>query len=160
METLIEDCLTYDPDTGLFKWVNPGGSGVFKQGWFAGTIDNSYAHIRVNRKKYKAHRLAWFLMKGEWPKNQIDHIDGNRSNNKFNNLRDVTPSVNMQNMKKPNGLNTLGYLGVHFDNARQKYTARLTLNGKKEFLGRFETAEEAYEAYLQAKRLRHEGNTL
>jgi len=160
MEPLIEDCLTYHPDTGLFKWINPKGSGVFKQDWFAGTIDQGYAHIRVSGKKHKAHRLAWYLMTGDWPKHQIDHIDGNRSNNKFSNLRDVTPSVNMQNLKQPNKLNTTGYMGVHFDNARQKYIARLTLNRYKHFLGRFDTAEEAYKIYLEAKRKMHEGNTL
>ena len=160
MTHLIEDRITYNPDTGLFKWLDTEGSGVFKKDWFAGTEDNGYLKIRINQKGYRAHRLAWYLMTGDWPKHQIDHIDGNRANNKFSNLRDVTCSVNMQNMKKPSSSNNSGFLGVHFDSARQKYTSRLTINGKKLFLGRFDSAEEAYDVYLAAKRKLHEGNTL
>lgn len=89
--------MEYNPDTGLFRWKQVrGGPQSFE--WRPGTPKgDGYYLIRVNNRLYRAHRLAWFYMYGDWPVKQIDHIDGNRGNNKIKNLRDVSGSKNMEN---------------------------------------------------------------
>lgn len=81
--------LSYNPDTGIF--TKPNGNR-------AGTLHNSgYRYIQINNKAYAEHRLAWYYCFHEWPENQIDHIDRNRSNNSIDNLREVTNRVNARN---------------------------------------------------------------
>lgn len=155
---LIEDQITYDPDTGLFKWLEYNQPRK-KKGWFSGTDrGNGYLVIKINNKLVRTHRLAWYLMKGEWPKNQIDHIDGSRSNNKLSNLRDVPQAENMQNRQKVRVDSKTGVLGVAHQ--RGRYRAYIRINGKKKNLGTFDTPEQAHQAYLEAKRKYHKGNTL
>jgi hypothetical protein len=98
-------------------------------------------------------RLAWFYTTGAWPKDQIDHIDGNKSNNRFANLREATPSQNTQNQRRAMRTNKLGILGVIL--ARGKFRAQIWFDGKNKFLGYFATAEAAHAAYLAAKRKFH-----
>ena len=108
--------------------------------------------IKINNKSYKAHRLAWLYMTGSFPKNVIDHKDGNPSNNVFSNIREATSSENKQNEKKRND-NTSGYVGV--GKRGNKYVANIGVNKQKIFLGYFTTPELAYESYLKAKSKLH-----
>lgn len=119
-----------------------------------------YLFFTHKGKKYAAHRVAWFLHYGSWPKNQIDHINGNPSDNRICNLRDVTGSVNMQNLRVPRRDGTSGYLGVTWNKQAKKWKAQIRVNGEKKFLGYFLDAKEAFEAYLNAKRKWHEGCTI
>lgn len=100
-----------------------------------------YQDINIEGKVYKAHRLAWFYIYGAWPIKEIDHKNGNKLDNRINNLRDVSRTLNAQNhIKKPkeNGLPE----GVR-KNKRGKFDARIGFNNKSYFLGEYETPEEA-----------------
>lgn len=115
-------------------------------------------NIKLNGIPYQAHRLAWLYIYKDWPKQFIDHINGNPSDNRIENLRDVSNSVNIQNQKKAQYGNRSGSLGVQ--KVGNKYSARITINKKLTYIGTFETPNEAHDAYLSVKRKLHEGNTL
>ena len=86
----IYNLLHYNPDTGLFMWKERRSPACTK-GWFTGNVNGrGYATIRIDGKLYLAHRLAWLLMTGSFPQKRLDHIDRNKLNNKFNNLREAT----------------------------------------------------------------------
>jgi hypothetical protein len=99
-------------------------------------------------------------MTGLWPQNDIDHRDGDKKNNRFSNLRDVTTQVNIQNQRRATKANKSGLLGAAFNRRLGKYVSGIGVAGRTVYLGVFETAIEAHEAYLKAKRQLHEGNTL
>jgi len=104
-----------------------------------------YCVVRLDKKPYAllAHRLAWYLHYGELPNNQLDHIDGDKSNNKIDNLRDVTNQQNHFNETRAKG-----YI---WEKRYQKFKAYIKLNGKLIHLGRFDAEQEARAAYLEAK---------
>ena len=99
-------------------------------------------------------------MYGEMPKQNIDHINGIRDDNRIENLRDVSQKINLQNKRNPNANSTSKFLGVCWHKSRNKWQSQIAVNGKDKYLGLFETAELAHEAYLIAKRELHEGCTL
>lgn len=134
----------------------------YKAGTIAiGTLSHGYVRVSVDGKIYAAHRLAWLWVTGEWPTRDIDHIDGNRANNRWSNLRDVSRSMNLENMREAKSNNrSTGLLGAHLHRQTGRYTSRIQVKGKDQHLGMFATAEEAHRAYVAAKRLHHEGNTL
>lgn len=104
--------LKYDQETGKFSWLYS----KYRQrvGDIAGTLrDNGYIQIGINRRLYRAHRLAIFYMTGSWPKDDedVDHIDGNRANNSYTNLRVCSRSENMHNCQKHSD-NTSGVKGI------------------------------------------------
>lgn len=154
MKMDIQDELHYDPDTGIFTWKYDKCSRA-RIGSIAGTITpTGYIQICLNGKLYRAHRLAFVLMTGELPPNYVDHIDGCKSNNAWSNLRLCTQSENLQNNKI--GLtNTSGFLGVSADLGRGKWSAKIQVGGKTINIGRFNTKEEAAEAYLAKKKQVH-----
>ena len=147
----------YSPDTGAFTWlVNRPRVRV---GSPAGCVGlRGYLCIKIRGRLYAAHRLAWLYMTGEWPSQTTDHINGVRTDNRFTNLRDVSASANAQNMRTPPVNNTTGFLGV--TQRRGKFEAQIALLGSKLWLGAHATPEAAHEAYIEAKRNIHEGNTL
>lgn len=156
----VRKLLNYDKDTGIFTWnVRPRGNRVHKDNT-AGCISNqrNMVLIGIEGKIYLAHRLAWLWVHGEWPKNHIDHIDGNPNNNSIANLRDVSRSVNQQNRKGPAKHNKSGLMGAYKRYGHWK--ADIRVNGKTIYLGAFETKEEAHEAFIQAKRKLHPGCTI
>lgn len=159
---LVKEILDYNPETGLFTWKIPTAKCV-SVGDLAGSLkaqSAGYVNINIFQRRYGAHRLAWFYMTGEWPKFEIDHINGCRSDNRFANLRDVTRQVNAQNLKK--GRSNTGLLGVSYVMRRGKgsYRAGIKANNKSINLGNYSTAEAAHAVYLEAKRRLHQGNTL
>jgi hypothetical protein len=107
---------------------------------------------------YLEHRVIWLWVTGEWPLHGIDHIDGVKDNNRWANLRDVSPSVNSQNTKRAKAGSSTGLLGVTRMGSR--FQAKIMTRGKMAYLGTFATGQLAHEAYLAAKRELHEGNTL
>lgn len=141
--------LEYDPITGKFTWkVAKGGKRVGDE---AGSVnDQGYVLIRINRIIYRAHRIAWIMIKGYSPEGEIDHIDGNRSNNSWSNLRDVPRLENKRNQGKVT-TNTSGHNGVMWYKAGQKWHAQITVEGKTIHLGYFEKIEEAVKARKQAE---------
>ena len=155
----LKKILNYEPDTGEFHWkIKP--SKRFPAGMKAGTLVNGYIRIHTKGRLYGAHRLAWLYVYGVEPQYQIDHINGNSSDNRISNLRQATALENMQNIRKPQKNNSHGTLGVTYDPVKDRWRARITINGKRKYLGRFKSKEQAYEAFLQAKRAHHPFNTL
>lgn len=152
--------LSYDPRDGLFRWIAPPNQSI-RRGEVAGSKHPRYGYIRigVDGRYYMAHRLAWLYVCGRWPEHHIDHINGDRADNRIENLRDVTSSVNSQNQRKahPNNKGS-GLLGVSQNH--WKWTARIKVGGRQLNLGTYDAPEEAHAAYLTAKRQLHEGCTL
>lgn len=122
----------------------------------AGSI-NTYGYVSIGLygKDYLAHRLVWLYVHGNWPVNDIDHINGNRLDNRIENLRDVTRSENLQNLRKAKPTNKLGVLGVSKNYPSGGFSARIRINGEIVRLGSFETVELANAAYLASKRVHH-----
>jgi hypothetical protein len=164
MTTLREaaqQAISYNAETGVFTWLD-GAWHKRNRGVQAGSKKrNGYIEIQFNGKMLKAHRLAWMLVYGELADDvEIDHIDGNRSNNRLSNLRAVDRSINQQNQRKARSDSTSGLLGVSWYSAGDKWKADIRVNGKKKHLGYFHCKDAAHQAYLNAKRVMHEGNTL
>jgi hypothetical protein len=123
-------------------------------GDIAGYLNNDgYIEIKINNILYKAHRLAWLYITGNWPIYEVDHVEGvNIPNfNKFSNLRDVQHIKNMWNIQGLIKTNTTGFRGVCFNKYRNKYYAQIKVNNKVKWLGYFNTPEEASVAYEEAK---------
>lgn len=151
----LKELINYDCDSGIFTWIKKrAGINIEKQ---AGCIrKDGYRLIRIDNKLDYAHRIAWFYMTGNYPENLIDHINGNRDDNRFVNLRDVTSSVNLQNRKELNSKNTIsGFAGVQKNH--KKWQAIIWLNYKRILIGSFLTKEDAHQAYLDKKTEIHEG---
>lgn len=153
----LRELYSYDRETGLFTPVHdlPGRRKI-------GTANKrGYLRINIDNRPQYAHRLAWLYMHGSWPKGVIDHINGNPSDNRACNLRDVTLAENSQNerMARPNN-KSAGLLGVTKCKNSDRYFSRVTLSGKSIYVGCFRTAREAHEAYLAVKREVHPACTL
>lgn len=145
--------IDYNPETGIFTWImkKPLSRGRLskKIGRIVGWSANGYLAVTINNKDYYLHRLAWFYMTGEWPEHDIDHKDLNKKNNKWNNLRKATHIENCRN-RFINKNNTSGYKGVSWDKKNKKWAANIHINYKKKFIGYYNTAELAHEAYCKA----------
>jgi hypothetical protein len=153
------DRVSYNPKTGVFTWLKKVGRG--NKGNIAGHINkHGYLQIQCDRKKYQAHRIAWFMTYGKWPDGDIDHINGVRTDNRIENLRDVSRSNNLKNQRKPKANNKSGFLGVYWHKGDSKWIAKIKINGKNKHLGSFENPAIAHTAYLTAKRESHEGCTI
>lgn len=159
-QTQLRHRLTYDPSTGHFTWANPNKYRPEYKGQLAGTLHKyGYVHISVDGKVYKAHRLAWLYIHGAWPLHHIDHINGQRADNRITNLRDVTMSQNAENRKQAREGHACGFLGVVWRARNKKYEARISIEKRYKYLGLYATAEEAHAAYLAAKRAGHRSFT-
>lgn len=121
---------------------------------------DGYLFAMLDGKTYALHRLAWFYVHNVWPDGEVDHINGVRSDNRIDNLRTVTKTVNQQNRRKAARHNKSGFLGVHWCRCKNKWRATISVDGRNKSLGRFETPEAAYAAYVEAKRKLHVGGTL
>lgn len=141
---LLKELLYYDQKTGIFTWKQRKGN--VKKGTQAGTVNaEGYIVIQVNKKQYKAHRLAFFYMTERWPTGQIDHINHNKSDNRWKNLRDVTNRENQHNRIDNNK-----YIGVSFKKQAKKWRACIKINSKTIHLGYFENPKEGAEVYQLA----------
>lgn len=148
----LKAMLNYDEKTGVFSWAKPHGK--MRQGRQAGYLSwNGYIEIKINKRVYLAHRLAWLFVHGNFPSEHTDHIDGNRANNAISNLREASIAQNLQNQRVAYERNSSGMLGVH--KARGKWKAQISVGGKTIYLGMFNTPEEAHSKYVVAKRQHH-----
>jgi len=155
----LRELLDYDQATGVFTWrVNRRRA---KAGAVAGSAyPSGYIRIKIDRHEHLAHRLCWLYVTEAWPSSQIDHRDGNRSNNRFANLREATRSVNTQNQRRAQSSNRSGLLGVRRSHSGWRATIRIPGEQRQQHLGVFDTKEDAHAAYLTAKRQWHPGSTL
>ena len=146
LRKIVMERLSYDIRTGIFKWKSRASSHVPK-GAKAGTLEKSsgYVRIKISGRKYRAHRLAWLIVYGSFPPDQIDHINGIKHDNRIINLRAVTCLENCRN-KPLNSNNTSGHLGITYDKKHNKWLARIGGTRKRIHLGCFENKEDAIEA--------------
>lgn len=155
----LKELLHYDPDTGLFTCARsrPG----CRVGAVAGTRrKDGYLVVSLDSRRYFTHRLALLYMTGELPTLDIDHINGDRADNRWCNLREATNSENMQNQRRGHSDSTSGLLGVSWHKNRSKWRAQITANKQTINLGSFSTPEEAHAAYLKAKEELHPFSTI
>jgi hypothetical protein len=155
----LREMLHYCPLTGVFHWRSDRkisrGTRSDRAGSIAGSPSRKgYLTIQIDRKIYKAHRLAWLHVYGRWPVEQIDHKNGVRKDNRLCNLREATPSQNGMN-KKLQSHNTSGRRGVSFDARWQKWRARIQANGRPISLGYFKSKEDAAAAVCEAAKEYH-----
>lgn len=156
----LREMLHYDLSTGRFVWRQRSGS-TGKAGATAGTVDGrGYIRIGLDHRVYRAHRLAWLYVHGEWPAGEIDHINGDKQNNRLVNLRVVSRSENQQNLRTAHRRNSSDTLGVSLHIATGKWRARIWTGGRNKSLGLFPTKEQAHARYVEAKRELHTGATL
>jgi len=146
----LKELFHYDPEIGTFTWlVRPCNS--MQAGNRAGTYDHKgYLRILYKGKLYMGHWLAWLYVYGKWPNNEIDHINGNPSDNTIANLRDVTRKQNMEN-KKVYKTSKTGYPGVSWHSRDKKWNVRIGHYGKRISLGYFDNLEDAIAVRIQAE---------
>jgi hypothetical protein len=144
----LRELLEYDPVSGLFTRRTFASSNALAGSAAGGLNNEGYVIIHVAGTRAFAHRLAFLYQTGAWPSGVVDHVDGNRANNAWSNLRDVSPALNQRNRVKASKNSKTGVLGVYV--YRGKFMSALKLT-----FGPFDTAEEASAAYHAAKRLYH-----
>lgn len=151
----LRELLHYEPTTGVFRW-RISLSNRKPVGTIAGYIErHGYRCIRIEPRRYKAHRLVWLYVTGAWPKDQLDHINGVRTDNRVSNLREATRIENNRNSKFYAN-NTSGFRCVRWVARAKKWEAYIGFRGRHTYLGLFPTPEEASAAY-EAARVRYFG---
>lgn len=147
----LDQNVSYDKDLGIFSWKKK------RQGIVCGVFGNieksGYIRVKILKKKYLLHRLAWFIVYKQWPENQIDHINGDKTDNRIDNLRVVDFSGNAQNRRGPQKNNKAGFFGVHV--CGKKWRAQIRIDGRLKHIGLFDTPELASRAYIEEKRKFH-----
>lgn len=155
--------ITHDEVRQLFEYDNATGNLIWKidvkprakAGAVAGFISNdNYRRIGYRGRIYLGHRLVWFYCTGEWPAEFLDHIDGDRSNNRIENLRNASRTDNNRNVALQKN-NRSGFKGVSYMKRDGVWVAQITHNKKNYFLGRYKLPEEAYAAYCTAAKELH-----
>lgn len=149
----LKECLTYHKDSGLFIW-NARPYSHFKYAWDcdnwnaryskkeAGTVSEKYLIISIKNARYKAHRLAFLYVEGFFPENNVDHVDGDELNNRWNNLREASSRCNAQNRKLAKN-NTSGVTGVTFNKKANRWAAQIVVAGKPKSLGYYPSFDAA-----------------
>jgi hypothetical protein len=168
----LRSVLDYDPHTGLFRWKDDIYH--WRAGMLAGTESEMgernnkrryvvisigtratkrrrYTLINIRKHLYRAHRLVWLYVHGEWPDNEIDHINGDGTDNRIANLRLATRSQNVGNTRTPKH-NTSGFKGAYWNKRAGRWFAQIRHQKKQYHLGHFDTVEEAHAAYAEAAR--------
>lgn len=158
----LKSLLDYCPITGKFTWKERGrcefSCDRIHRSWNAryagkqcGAITNNYLTIRIKNSLFYSHRLAWAMHYGEWPKEDIDHINMIKTDNRIENLRISNRSQNMANLKATKA-NTSGFIGVYWAKREQKWGAAITIDYKFVFLGHYDDPVSAAKAYNEACR--------
>lgn len=151
---LVRQLFAYDGESGELVWrknVLPRA----KAGAVAGFIStDGYRRIGFRGVVYLGHRLVWLYHNGAWPEKFLDHIDGNRANNRIENLRSASRTENNRNVSIQKN-NKSGFKGVSLMKRDNVWVAQITVDRKNYYLGRFPTPEEAHEAYCRAAKELH-----
>lgn len=157
-ESLLKQ-VAYDPVTSTFTWTaRKPGVVKGKFGWLG---NEGYPMVKINGETHSVHCLVWLVETGEYPDLEVDHINGIRHDNRFSNLRLLTKSDNIRNQRKAQKRNkSTGVLGVSYNIKRNKFSAQITVDSRKIWLGRYDTLAEAQKVYVEAKRKYHPSSTL
>ena len=155
---IARDLLSYDPDTGLMTWKARPRQ-YFKRekdvawwngkyaGTVAGTMDGrGYLQVTIFAKLYLTHRLIWLMETGSWPSDDIDHVNGNRTDNRLSNLREATRRQNCANQRA----RKVGLKGAYYKPANRKWQSAIRIDGKQFYLGLYDSEQEAHAAYMEA----------
>lgn len=144
--------LSYCPETGEFRWLVTNSKRRMAGSAAGDRKPSGYIIIGIDGHRYRAHRLAWLFMTGQWPAHQVDHRDNDRANNKWLNLRAADNAQNQANSKRQRN-NTSGFKGVYWNTQRQKWAAKINPGRRQVHLGFFDDPKIAHEAYVRgAKR--------
>jgi hypothetical protein len=144
----LRELLTYDANTGEFTWRVATRNGKGQPGRRAGALNSQgYRQISFDGRQLKAHRLAWLYVYGSWPQGDLDHVNGDQTDNRIDNLRPATRQQNCAN-SRPRRANKSGFKGVHLHRRTGKWRAVI----RSRHLGLFKTPEEAHSAYCVAAR--------
>lgn len=159
----LRELVAYNPETGEFTWLwrprSRFGTNRAWNSWNAKNAGNAafntsagqgYLHGSVHGRKMKAHRVAWAISHGAWPR-IIDHLNGNPADNRICNLRSVDQCLNMLNQRLKSN-NTSGVTGVSFDRRRGTWRAEIAWRGRREQLGAFRTKDAAVAARRDAEK--------
>lgn len=154
-QDMILSVLSYNSDTGIFRWCGKRREGIeigAEAGW---GHSGGYKQVRIFNRRFFMHRLAWVYHYGVHPTGQIDHINGNRLDNRICNLREASDLQNTWNIGV-HAKNTSGFAGVTWSKEAKKWRAQCSINKKRHNLGLFSTPEDASEAYKTFARI-HRG---
>lgn len=147
---LAERLFVYDPETGRFDWrTRPAGQTITNSIGAGGFNSEGYRVVRWEKRNYRVHRIIWLMTHGAWPVNDVDHINGDRSDNRICNLRSATRTQNNYN-QRISSRNKSGHKGVSWCKQRDKWQVHIAINGKCTYVGRFKKLEDAANAYRKA----------
>lgn len=159
----LRKLLSYDPDTGLLTWkrrpiemfatdraCNSWNAQYCRKPAFTADNGGGYRHGKIFGKTYFAHRVVYAIFHGAFPADQIDHINGDKSDNRIANLRDVTGTENMRNRVLPID-NTSGHIGVSWCGIKCRWHSRIHAHGKRRHIGYFADIEDAIAARATAE---------
>lgn len=153
------EVLRYEPSTGKCFWLVRAAHRR-QPGEEAGCPSkDGRIRISIDNQLYYRYRLAWLYMTGNWPEHGIDHRNGDATDDRWENLRDVPQALNVQNVRRAPKHSTTGLLGAQ-RTRDGTFAAVIRIGKERRHLGTFKTADAAHAAYLNAKRLHHAGNTL
>lgn len=145
----------YDPETGIVTWRSPPPNSRCLPGEVVGFKCNGYLKVALYDMNIYIHRLAWLIAYGNYPKEAIDHINGDRSDNRLSNLRLATKAQNSWNSKMRKN-NSSGVKGVSYNSAMNKWVGKIRVDGKRIYLGSFESLDDAKKA-MEIARLKYHG---
>lgn len=148
----LKQVLRYEPDTGYFYSVDTNWRR--RNGPVGCLYKIGYRYICIDRIRYRAHRLAWLYIHGEWPSGELDHINGKRDDNRIANLRIVNRVQNLANRSLAVASNKTGFAGVCATRHKTTWKASIVTDGRRIYLGSFKTKEEAAAAYAAAREKR------
>ena len=158
LSILAHSLFSYDSESGILtSKVNSTRRSI---GEPVGFCNKMRRVIYFNKKAEFAYRIIWLMHNGKWPDGVIDHINGNPSDDRIENLRDVSVRTNLENQTRPAKRNTTGFLGVTKTRNRRRFMATIFVNQKQIYLGTYDDPELAHEAYVKAKRIYHKGCTI
>ena len=151
-QELLKSILHYNPDTGIFTRIKRTHHNCSPIGSIVGTIHDEYLDIRLFRKDYRAHRLAFLYMNGALPELQVDHVNHVKTDNRWCNLRLVTNQFNQRNVPIQNN-NKSGFTGVCWYKPLNKWCSQIRHNNKVIHLGYFDNKDDAISARISANKL-------
>ena len=155
----LKQVLVYEPLIGVFFWKNQRMQRRLNSNIAGAVTTGGYQQIQIDGCIYKSHRLAWLYMTGKMPSLEVDHINGNPSDNRWKNLREVDSSVNKENRRVPRKDNGSGLIGAHY-HKKYGWRSSIRVKGVTIHLGYFDSAEAAHSAYITKKREVHDGCTI